>query len=122
MCPAPYILFGFVCWTSCFVLYYRWCVLLVVHRFVLNKGLQVVVMHLLHNVQCSAHPTGVVSYYYTGVCWTKGCKWLCASRGQWITLPGTPPCPKAGKLPAYHHPRHLEEKVLRQRVILDTIK
>ena len=60
MCPAPYILFGFVCWTSCFVLYYRWCVLLVVHRFVLNKGLQVVVMHILHNVQCSAHPTGVV--------------------------------------------------------------
>ena len=43
MCPAPYILFGFVCWTSCFVLYYRWCVLLVVHRCVLDKGLQVVV-------------------------------------------------------------------------------
>ena len=29
----------------------------------------------------------------------------CASRGQWITLPGTPPCPKAGKLAISHH-RH----------------
>ena len=72
-------------------------------------------------VQCTSYRWCVLLLHRC-VCWTKGCRWLCASRGQWITLPGTPPCPKAGKLPAYHHPRHWEEKVLRQRVILDTIK
>ena len=100
MCPAPYILFGFVCWTSCFVLYYRWCVLLVVHRLVLNKGLQVVVMHLLHNVQCSAHPTGGVYYYYTGVCVEQRVASGCVHQeGSGSPCQAPRPAPRRGNFP-----------------------